>query len=1331
MHGWSSESGWQERDCADPTLRFPVHPSLLPDVGLDGNELLQRYAQVPGEFTAGVTIFGVQPSLSSLDLRLCFDDLGIWGFGVGVLCRNGSRVHLRLPHHTSSLLAVHGLGLITAAMRRTYRWRCVLHTDGLPAFPRRATPPLHTPFPLCAPDSLLWRCLALGTWNVEGLTSARKQLEIGGVLRQARQHIVAVQESHEAAASHIDVPGYRWFGSPRVGRRKGGVGFLVLNALLPEVEVCTGATHLESLWLCVAGHRGERSLYVGCVYMPPVAVAEEEQHWAALMEDILAFQEKGQVVVLGDFNARVGSAAVNLDVIGRFGETHANASGQRLIQLLHGTGMYALNGRAPCAQPAWTRCRMSRSEQSVLDYILVDTDCFATAPPLRVFQADLSDHYLVHVAMSRRARHIAVTPRIAGQRFRVRRLQDLHVREAYSVHLASQLPLFTQEMHRLSTTDDLRPAELTQAAVTLFEDTLLCSAREVLGLKKCVQGRRHAWWTPALRLLIDRRRAAYIEARRAQERGLETWPTLLDQWRALWTEVKAVVRTAKQKLWRDQMHSCNDLFKANDARSFWQLLRWRSSGACPPATANHVAMIRTPAGHNVCSDVGISSAFAHHYARLGEPSPSDTPNFDAQHMRHVQAQVAHYAVRSFDLGNADPTLDAVPSRDEIAGCVEKLRNHKAGTEEGIVNEMLKYGGPAILDMLAGLVETLWTTEMVPGHWRAGDIVNIFKKGDRKDPGNYRGITLLNVVGKLYTKVIDSRLSTWLDTHGRLHVCQAGFRRQRSCMDHVYSLSHILQERTRQGLPTWLFFRDAAKAFDTVWRDGLLHSLWDIGVRGRLWRILRNLYRENRSRVMVNGQKSDFFPIDQGVAQGDPLSPTLYAIFEDALLQELHAGHSMEGSLARGILALLYADDLVGIAFTADGLQSDIIDPCAEYACRHRYRANVPKCGVMVCGPDAVVQAQPARSFTWGQTEIPRVFQYRHLGVMITPDGRQDTHIKQIITQGNARVLQMGRLLRDKHLSVRVKRMLVLIALRPLLEYGAEVLVPTREHCRASESVQLKAARMILACPPRTSSDVTRADMGLQLLSSCRDVAKLKWQHRLQGLSADRLERVLYDRGLPAPAQSRGRHRRTWRRAVDSIWGTLPELDMQSLSLPSPEFTRGICGAVHDRDHAAFLVVLASRPDLDLYHRVYEGPGFRAYLQRSTGSHARQAALMRFQLRSGTSMLRQHDSRFRDQPSHDRQDRICPACEQPDSIESVQHVLLHCPVHERRRAALRAALAALPTAQAFPAALTDDEGVIAFLRDDFMGGAEAALKAADTFLHAVITFRNMCVEQFGA
>ena len=183
-------------------------------------------------------------------------------------------------------------------------------------------------------------------------------------------------------------------------------------------------------------------------------------------------------------------------------------------------------------------------------------------------------------------------------------------------------------------------------------------------------------------------------------------------------------------------------------------------------------------------------------------------------------------------------------------------------------------------------------------------------------------------------------------------------------------------------------------------------------------------------------------------------------------------------------------------------------------------------------------------------------------------------------------------------------------------------------------------------------------------------------------------------------------------------------------MPRKEFVQELCSAVHDRDHGAFLSTLGSKPELALYQRIHEGPGFREYLQRSLSTAGQQGALLRFQLRSGTSMLRQHDSRFRDQPSHDTEDRICPTCGEPDSIESVHHVLLHCPAYEHHRAALRTKVARLPAAQASPPVLSDEEGVIAFLRDDCMGGAEEATSAAHTFLQAVITFRNHCVEQFG-
>ena len=161
--------------------------------------------------------------------------------------------------------------------------------------------------------------------------------------------------------------GCGWFGSHRFAGRKGVVGFLILNALLPEVKVCTNATPLEYPWHYVAGHREERSLSVECVYMPSVAVAEEKRYQAMLTKDIFAPQELGQVLILTDLNARIGSAAVNLDVFCRCEETHTSAGGQRLIQPLHGTSTYAFNGRVPCAKPTWARCRMSMSEESVHD----------------------------------------------------------------------------------------------------------------------------------------------------------------------------------------------------------------------------------------------------------------------------------------------------------------------------------------------------------------------------------------------------------------------------------------------------------------------------------------------------------------------------------------------------------------------------------------------------------------------------------------------------------------------------------------------------------------------------------------------------------------------------------------------------------------------------------------------------------------------------------------------------------------------------------------------------------------------------------------------------
>ncbi len=118
-----------------------------------------------------------------------------------------------------------------------------------------------------------------------------------------------------------------------------------------------------------------------------------------------------------------------------------------------------------------------------------------------------------------------------------------------------------------------------------------------------------------------------------------------------------------------------------------------------------------------------------------------------------------------------PALDSAFTVEEIEGALKKLACHKAGTGEGLLNELLKYGGKALVDMFHRLASVLWATESVLQQWRSGNIVNIFKKGDNANPGNYRGITLLSVAGKLYmyTKLLDTRLVSWLETRQIAHM----------------------------------------------------------------------------------------------------------------------------------------------------------------------------------------------------------------------------------------------------------------------------------------------------------------------------------------------------------------------------------------------------------------------------------------------------------------------------------------------------------------------------------------------------------------------------------
>ena len=141
----------------------------------------------------------------------------------------------------------------------------------------------------------------------------------------------------------------------------------------------------------VRGGRGREALYICCVYMPvdSSSVTVIEGCYERLKEDVLRFKQKGRVVLLGDFNARVGKAVDIDDVIGMFGEEVCNMSGNRLISFLHEVELVICNGRQLVSEPQWTRVRPSLNQKSVIDYVVTDMHLMRESGSVQILERQI------------------------------------------------------------------------------------------------------------------------------------------------------------------------------------------------------------------------------------------------------------------------------------------------------------------------------------------------------------------------------------------------------------------------------------------------------------------------------------------------------------------------------------------------------------------------------------------------------------------------------------------------------------------------------------------------------------------------------------------------------------------------------------------------------------------------------------------------------------------------------------------------------------------------------------------------------------------------------
>ena len=279
------------------------------------------------------------------------------------------------------------------------------------------------------------------------------------------------------------------------------------------------------------------------------------------------------------------------------------------------------------------------------------------------------------------------------------------------------------------------------------------------------------------------------------------------------------------------------------------------------------------------------------------------------------------------------------SLDEISKCIRNLNNGKASGMDNVLNEHIKSTCDIFLPVYEKLFNIILETGIFPQQWSVGCIHPIYKnKGKRGNVKKYRPITILSCLGKLFTSILNTRLNDHLEESMLLLENQAGFRRQYSTLDHIFSLHALIEILKTRKQKLFCCFVDFSTAFDSVWRAGLWHKLLKAKINGKVLTVIRNMYNEIKSCVSLLGSTSSFFSSFSGVRRGENLSPVLFSMYlndlEAYLMHDRSSGlefdtHDDEMFIYLRLIVLLYADDMVLLAGNENDLQRTL----------RRYAAN--------------------------------------------------------------------------------------------------------------------------------------------------------------------------------------------------------------------------------------------------------------------------------------------------------------------------------------------------------------------------------------------------------
>ena len=327
------------------------------------------------------------------------------------------------------------------------------------------------------------------------------------------------------------------------------------------------------------------------------------------------------------------------------------------------------------------------------------------------------------------------------------------------------------------------------------------------------------------------------------------------------------------------------------------------------------------------------------------------------------------------------------SPTELLDLISDLDNNKASD---IPVRVVKKSAHIIAPILSEYFNLHMKEGIFPEVLKLGKIMPIFKKGNPEDIGNYRPVSTLPIFGKLFEKIIYSRIYSFAQSHGIINSNQFGFRKSHSTSHAVNYSVKIIDDALREQKHVLGIFVDLSKAFDTIDHKTLLVKLNRYGIRGQAQSLIKSYLSRRTQYTEVLGEKSDRLTIEYGVPQGSVLGPLLFLLYINDISRTSALG-----------TFIMFADDtnIFVEGNTEDEAYAkgnELLKSVQKYMFLNKLHINMSKCCYIHFKPKIrrteLTQAQPNHALLINNFPIKKVSETKFLGVIIDENLSWDPHI---------------------------------------------------------------------------------------------------------------------------------------------------------------------------------------------------------------------------------------------------------------------------------------------------------------------------------------------------